>query len=466
MLKMKRFILLIFLFAFIFTVVSGWCAEPIHLVILHINDTHGNLLPYNLGDLKDIGGIARIATEIKEIKAENKNTLALHAGDELSRGDMVTSCFGGEANMLAMESTGYDAYTPGNGDFYYGINNLIKQTSLMKLPTLMANIVYKKDEKLIFQPYVIKEIDGLRVAILGLGYIHEEHPSSKLLRLLDPITIAQKYIPILRDKSDIIIALTHIGIGADVLLAEKVPEIDVIVGGHTHTLLEKPMMVPRKKGKGDVVIVQAGEYAQYLGRLDVDIQASESGKYKVVKADETLIPINNKIKEDEGVAQLLKRYSDKLLEVLFTSKVTVTKKEMGNLTAEAVRSQTKSDIAMLDIGSVQSGLKAGDVTLSDIYSIHPWRNRVLMFELTGEQIKRALSEKDAFVSGFSYSKSNGKVDNLKIGEALMEPTKTYKVAMDEYLWAYIPSLNDIPFTDTDERADTILLKYFKSHNSN
>jgi 2',3'-cyclic-nucleotide 2'-phosphodiesterase (5'-nucleotidase family) len=456
----KSFKLSIFFFVFIFAVLSGWCGEPIHLVILHVNDTHGKLLSYDTESSKDIGGIARIATEIKEIRAENKNTLVFHAGDDLSRGDMITSCFGGEANMLAMESAGYDAYTPGNGDFYFGVNNLIKQTSLVKFPTLMANIVYKKDDKLIFQPYVIKEIGGIRVAILGLGYIHEEHPSSKLLKLLDPITVAKKYVPILQEKSDIIIALTHIGIGADFLLAGKVPEIDVIVGGHTHTLLEKPMMIPRLKGKGSVVIVQAGELGQYLGRLDLDIKVNESGKYRVVKADETLIPINNKIKDDEDITQILKPYKDKLSEVLFTSKATITKKEMGNLTAEAVRTQTGSDIAMLDIGSIQSGLKEGDVTLEKIYEIHPWRNRVLMFELTGEQIQRALSEKDAIVSGFSYTKSNGKVDNLNIGKSHIEPTKTYKVAMDEFLWAYIPSLSNVSFSDTGERVDTILIKYF------
>jgi len=458
----KSFILSIFFFVFIFAVLSGWCAEPIHLVILHINDTHGKLLPYNTESSKDIGGIARIATKIKEIRTENKDTLVLHAGDDFSRGDMVTSCFGGEVNMLAMESAGYDAYTPGNGDFYFGINNLIKQTSLVKFPTLMANIVYKKDDKLIFQPYVIKEIGGIRVAILGLGYIHEEHPSSKLLKRLDPITVAKKYIPILQEKSDIIIALTHIGIGADLLLAGKVPEIDVIVGGHTHNLLEKPMMIPRLNGKGSVVIVQAGELGQYLGRLDLDVKADESGKYEVIKADETLIPINNKIKNDEDIAQILKPYTDKLSEVLFISKVAITKKEMENITAEAVISQTGSDIAMLDIESVQNGVKEGNVTLAKIYAIHPWRNRLLMFELTGEQIKRALSEKDAIVSGFSYTKSNGKIDSIKIGEANIEPTKTYKVAMDEFLWAYIPSLSNVSFSDTGERVDTILIKYFEN----
>lgn len=399
--KTKRFILSIFLLTFVFYTLSGWCGEPVHLVILHINDTHGKLLSYDSESSKDIGGIARIATEIKEIKAENKNTLVLHAGDDLSRGDLITTCFGGEANMLAMDSIGFDAYTPGNGDFYYGVNNLVKQTSLMKFPTLLANIVYK-DEKPIFPPYMIKEIAGIRIAILGLGYIHEEHPSSRMLKLNNPIMVAQKYIPILREKSDMIIALTHIGLGADKLLAEKVPDIDVIVGGHTHSLLEKPMMVTRSKGKGDVVIVQAGDYGQFLGKLDLYLRADDSGKYKVVKADETLIPINNKIKDDEEVTQILKPYTDKLSEVLFISKVAITKKETGNLIAEAVRSQTGSDIAMLDIESVQNGIKEGDVTLAKIYAIHPWRNRLLMFELTGEQIKRALSEKDAIVSGFNY----------------------------------------------------------------
>ena len=135
---------------------------------------------------------------------------------------------------------------------------------------------------------------------------------------------------------------------------------------------------------------------------------------------------------------------------------------MGNLIAEAVRSQTGSDIAMLDIESVQNGIKEGDVTLAKIYAIHPWRNRLLMFELTGEQIQRALSEKDAIVSGFSYTKSNGKVDSIKIGEASIEMTKIYKVVMDEFLWAYIPSLSNVSFSDTGERVDTILIKYFEN----
>jgi len=456
----KRLILPIF-FIFLFFVLSGWCAEPVHLVILHVNDTHGRLFPYDLEITKDIGGIARMATQIKEIRADNKNTLVLHAGDDFSRGDPVTSCFGGEANMMAMEAVGYDAFTPGNGDFYFGVNNLIKQTSLVKFPTLLANVVYK-DKKMIFQPYIIKEIDGIRIAILGLGYIDKKHPACQTLKLNDPIIVAQEYIPILRGKSDVIIALTHIGLGADKLLAEKVPDIDVIVGGHTHNLLVKPMMVPRSNGDGNVVVVQAGDYGQFLGRLDLYIQSDESGKCKVVKADETIIPIDNKIKEDEGIVQLLKRYSDMLSEVLFNSKIKVSNNEMGKLVAEVVRVQTDSDFALLDIGSIQIGIKAGDVTLADVYKIHPWRNRVLIFKLTGKQIKRVLSEKDVFVSGLSYTKSDGKVDNLKIGETLIKLTKTYKVAMGEYLWAYIPYLSDIPFTDTGETIDSILLKYFRN----
>ena len=168
--------------------------EPIHLVILHSNDTHGNLIAYDKEN--QIGGIAKTATLIKQIKDENKDsTLVLHAGDELSRGDDLTTCFGGEVNMLAMEMMGYDAFTPGNGDFYFGIQNLVKQTALVKFPILHANVVYKDTNKLIFQPYIIKEINGVKIGILGIGVIREEHPSSRNLKLLDPINVAKEIIP-------------------------------------------------------------------------------------------------------------------------------------------------------------------------------------------------------------------------------------------------------------------------------
>jgi 2',3'-cyclic-nucleotide 2'-phosphodiesterase (5'-nucleotidase family) len=359
----------------IIVVISGLSNEsidqPIHLVILHTNDTHGKLLPYNADDAKDVGGMARVATLIKEIKKDNPGiTLALHAGDEFSRGDEPTICFGGEANMLAMQDAGFDAFTPGNGDFQFSVDNLLKQTSLIKFPVLQANVVYKSGKR-IFPPYVIREISGIKIAILGLGVINEGYPSSRPLKLNDPIQIAKELLPEIMGKSDLIIALTHIGIGADVLLAEKVPTIDVIVGGHMHIKLDKPMLIPRKDGNGNVVIVQAGDYSRFLGQLDIYAQKNDSGRYEIIKSDEKFIPIDNKIKDDESVSAIIKSYSDRLSEVIYTSDIDLPYVKsgdcpVGNFVANIIRIKTHSDVALLDRESVQKGIKKGEVTLRDV----------------------------------------------------------------------------------------------------
>lgn len=441
--------------------------QPTHIVILHINDTHGNLIAYD--KTNQVGGIARMATIINQVRSENKdNTLVLHAGDEFSRGDEITVCFGGEPNMLAIEMMGYDAFTPGNGDFYYGVKNLIKQTSLIKVPILLSNIVYKDTNERIFQPYIIKEIKGIKIGIFGLGVIREDHPSSRNIKQLDPIVVAKEIIPELRKKSDIIIALTHIGIGADILLAQKLPEIDIIVGGHTHNKLDKPMTVPRKNGKGEVIIVQAGEYTQFLGRLDMYVQKNQSNHYEIVNSDGQLIPIDGKVQEDKAISEFLKQYTDKLSQKITTFKNDIPKTDksdspIGKFLAEAVKIETNSDISLLDLSSAQSGIKAGDLTLGQIYKIHPWRNQILIYQLKGEQIQKILYEKDAFVFGCDYEKSNGKINKLMINEKEADLNKIYKVAVDEYLSYSLKSLKNISYLETDKTIDDIFLEYLKNN---
>ena len=440
--------------------------KPIHIVILHSNDTHGNLIAYD--KTNQVGGIARTATLIKQIKNENKdNTLVLHAGDELSRGDEITVCFGGEANMLAIEMMGYDAFTPGNGDFYYGVKNLIKQTSLVKFPILLSNIVYKDTDQRIFQPYIVKEIKGIKFGILGLGIIREDHPSSHNIKQLDPIVVAKKIVPELQKKSDIIIALTHIGIGADILLAQKVPEIDIIVGGHTHNKLDKPMTVPRKNGKGEVIIVQAGEYTQFLGRLDIYVQKNNSNHYEIVQSEGQLISIDGKVQEDKAISEFLEQYSEKLSQTIKTFKEDIPKTDthdspIGKFLAEAVKVETNSDISLLDLGSAQNGIKAGNLTLGDVYKIHPWRNQILIYQLTGEQIQKILTEKGLLVFGCEYEKSNEVINKLMINGKAIDLGKTYKVAIDEYLSYSLKSIKDVPYLETGETIDDIFLKYLKN----
>jgi len=458
-------------FAVFIQVISAWGveakSESIHLVILHVNDTHGRLLPFDTKEAKNIAGIARMATAIKNIREANKGrTLVLHAGDVFSRGDTLTVYYGGEVNMMAMQAIGYDAYIPGNGEFYFGVENLRQQTALVRFPVLLANVVYKKDGRRIFQPYVIKEIAGIKIAILGLGFIRENHPSAWSLELQNPVVVAKKFLPLLRDKADLVIALTHIGLTEDKRLATEVPQIDIIVGAHSHSRLDIPLRIPKPNGKGDVIIAQAGDYGRLLGRLNVHLQSDGLGKYRITGVEGKLLPIDSNIKESAGIAKLLKRYSEPLSEVVFTSEVALANPSkgsspMGRLVVEALRVETGADVALLDRGAVQSEITQGDVTVADICSIHPWRNRVLKFTLTGAQLQQVLAEQDVLTSGCRYLNVDGKITGLNIGSSTVELSKSYKIVAGEYLLGLAPSLRKISFIETGERVDSILLKYLK-----
>ena len=440
--------------------------ERIHLVILHVNDTHGRLMPYDTGEAKSIGGIARMATRIKEIREANEGrTLVLHAGDVFSRGDSLTFHYGGKVNLLAMEAMGYDAFTPGNGDFYFGVENLTQQASLVGFPKLLANVFYKGSGERVFQPYVGEELAGMKIAILALGIIRRNHPSARPLELRDHVETAKEFLPTLRDKADLVIALSHTGIHQDTRLAIQAPEIDIIVGGHTHSQLDTPLRIPRGD-KGEIIIVQAGEYCKFLGRLDVYLQADESGEYHLASAEGKLLPIDRSIEEDEEITELLARYSEPLSEVICTSKAAIPnpgkgESPLGKMVAEAIRVNTGADVTLLDRGAVKREIKPGDITVASIHRIHPWRNKVIEFALTGDQLRQILAGQDIFTSGLSYSKVDGKIEDLRVDQLPAEPGKTYKVAAGEFLLSVVPSLQKIPFRETGERVDTVLSRHLR-----
>jgi len=467
----KQLIICCICFALFIHAISVWSveskSESVDVVILHVNDTHGRLMPFDTKEAKNIGGIARLSTLIKEIRQANKDrTLVLHAGDVFSNGDALTVYYGGEVNMLAMQAIGYDAFIPGNGEFYFGVNNLRQQTALVRFPVLFANVLYKKDGRRIFQPYVIKEIAGVKIAILGLGFIRENHPSAWPLELQDPVVVARKFFPLLRDEVDLVIALTHIGLTEDKRLATEVPQIDIIVGGHSHNQLGMPLRIPRPGGKGDVIIAQAGAGGIFLGRLNVHLRTDKLGKYRVVDVEGKLLPIDSSIKESAGIVKLLKRYSEPLSEVICTSKVALANPStgnspMGNFVVKALRAATGADVALLDRGAALSEITPGDVTIVDICRIHPWRNRVLKFTLTGAQLQQVLAEQDVLTSGCSYLNVDGKITGLKIGSSTAELSKPYKIVAGEYLLGFAPSLRKVSFTETGERVDSVLVKYLK-----
>ena len=278
------------------------------LTVLHVNDVHGQTEPH-LDHGKIIGGYSRLSTLLAAARASRDANLVLllHAGDEFSKSDRLTRATLGAANVQIWNYLRFDAWTPGNGDYYDGTGNLRKRIAEANFPTLTANVTVKDDGNCLAQPYVIRQMGPVKVAIFGLCTVYKENQELSGLVAADPIETAGKRVPELRKKADVVIALTHIGYLEDVKLAQSVAGIDLIVGGHSHTVLNEGQSVPGPDDKR-VLIVQAGWQLEYLGSVELKMQ-SAGGRWSVASAQAKLTPIDAGVQEDPGVKAMIARLS-------------------------------------------------------------------------------------------------------------------------------------------------------------
>jgi 2',3'-cyclic-nucleotide 2'-phosphodiesterase (5'-nucleotidase family) len=446
---------------------SAAAPDHVDLIILHVNDQHGHINPFPDEFGRGTGGIARLATVVKGIRAANPGrVLLLNAGDVFSRGDPVTTYYAGEVDLRLMDKIGFDALTPGNGDFYFGMENLRKLKSMVKFPFTYANVMIRKTGEKPFVPFVVDSVAGIRVGIVGLGTISEDSPSAGEMRRDDPATVADTLVPDVRRESDLVVALTHIGEEADLRLAAEVPGIDVIVGGHSHTFLDKPVTVTRRAGDGEVIIVQAGENLECVGRLELGLEKKD-GTWTVVSHTDTLVPLNYRVGEDPGIRSTLDKYNIDLKRQICMStrrfaNPDTGRSPMGDLVAEAMRKQSRADIALLDRGAVLDTLGTGPVTLADVCRIHPWRNKVLLMDLRGSEIRDVLRRSGVLTAGCTFTRSQGAIDSLMVGVGPVDPMRTYQAAVGEFLAWNTPALRAKWAKDSGLRVDSALEAYLKS----
>ena len=435
-------------------------AESVRLVILHVNDTHGRLRPFKTKTGESVGGITRLATLAEQVRQQNPGrTLLLHAGDVFSRGGPLTVYYGGEANMKAMERAGYDAFTPGNGEFYFATVNLLKHAAAVRFPTLLANVTQRGTGEPLFRSHVVMEKAGVRVGILGLGFVRTGHHAGTNLVLEDPVTAAKREVPALRQRVDLLVALTHIGHGTDRRLAAGVPELDIVIGGHSHTALRTPVRIPRANGTGEVVVVQAGGEGRFAGRLDVRME-KQDGRFLVGDVQGVLVPINADIPENESVRGVLDAYDEPLSSPVCDVDRTRTKDETRALLTEAMRAELRADVACLGQGGVKTGLTKGERTLADVCLIHPWRNRVLRVDVSAAELTVLASIEGLTVNGCRTEQAAGGPEWHVRGKRL-EAGQTCSLVAGEYIVHNTPQLRSWAFRDAGVRLDTLLLQYLR-----
>ena len=252
------------------------------ITILHTNDTHSHIDPFPDDHPKNpnMGGAARRAAIIESIRKEEKNVLLLDAGD-IFQGTPYFNYYGGELEFKLMSMMQYDLATMGNHDFDNGIDGFYAQLPHAKFDFLSANYDFKNTVlNDIVKPYKIIFKDGIKIGIFGLGVQLDGLVDKKLYKETvynNPIEVAQDMTRILKEerKCDLVICLSHLGFKykdepekpSDIVLAQKTKNIDLIIGGHTHTFLDKPVIEKNSEGK-EVLINQVGCFGVNLGRID------------------------------------------------------------------------------------------------------------------------------------------------------------------------------------------------------
>jgi 2',3'-cyclic-nucleotide 2'-phosphodiesterase (5'-nucleotidase family) len=445
--KYFRNLLLILLF---FAVLPCAYGNPTEIRILHVNDSHGFAEPYQpLGSREPLGGIAYLALKANQLRRE-KPTLLLAAGDMI-QGNNWANLSRGKSVVEIMNRMRFDVMVVGNHEFDFGQEALVKRISEASFPVLGANVKGVGG----LEGYVIKELEGIKIAIIGV--VTEDVPVSTSpknvsgLQFVPVHETVQKYVTELKGKVDLILVLSHIGYYWDRRLAETVRGIDVIVGGHSHTKLDKPVQI------GDTLIVQAWEHAKVLGVLDLTVQDK-----RVREWDGHLEEISPRLgAEDPEVKAFVEEHSREV-ERLMGARIgetevdldgeNVRKREtnLGDLVADIIREASGADLAIINGGGIRTSIKKGEIRIMDIYSVLPFDNYVVAIKLTGRQIREALEHgvsgveenegRFPQVSGitFTYSPSapkGSRVKEIRVQGRPVDPDGQYRVATNDFMAA-------------------------------
>lgn len=264
------------------------------LTILHTNDVHSHIDPFPATDPRNpnMGGVARRAALIENIRKENSNVLLLDAGD-IFQGTPYFNYYGGELEFKLMSMMKYDASTIGNHDFDNGIDGLFAQLPHASFDFISSNYDFKNTVMNgLVHPYKIFIKEGIKVGVFGLGIELDglvDKKGYKETIYNDPVEVAQDMTRLLKKEQqcDLIICLSHLGYKykdepekiSDIKLATLTKDIDLIIGGHTHTFLDKPTVVKNLVGN-QVLVNQVGCYGINLGKIDFYFDANKSKKHE------------------------------------------------------------------------------------------------------------------------------------------------------------------------------------------
>ena len=361
------------------------------LTILHSNDLHAHLLPDEQGN----GGFARLATAVRREKMNCEACLYLNAGD-IVQGTPVSTLFHGVPVYEIANLLGFDASTLGNHEFDYGWRRAQEFVKIAHFPVLSANVVDANGKSFTGRPYLIKTVGGIRVGIIGellsdvVGTVVTAADVGpwKVLPVLDSV---RKYAKELRDRTDLIVVLGHIHDKEEVEeILKQIPEVSVVVAGHTHVAYRKTMDVD-----GRVAVLVNG-YADELGRLD--LQVDVAGK-KLKSAEWKKIPIEASLEPAPDVERLVKTWEAKVTGLVdvpigeSAKALARTNPALRKMIEEAMAEEAGADIGWINPGNIRDNLPAGTLMARSIWNILPFDNYIVVGKFRGSQLPKTITDR-------------------------------------------------------------------------
>ncbi|RVH96403.1 LysM peptidoglycan-binding domain-containing protein [Sinorhizobium medicae] len=507
----------------LFALSSGAAFADYELNILHINDLHSRIESINKfdstcsveeeGKNECFGGVARLKTLIDQKRQERtgKNLLLLNAGDNF-QGSLFFTTYKGAAEAEFLNLMKFDAMTVGNHEFDESEDGLASFLDKVTFPVVTANVLPSHKSKIgdRIKPSIVLDVGGQKVGIVGAVANDTPElasPGPDILIGEDVATITSAVEELKKQGINKIVALTHVGYPRDLAAIAKIPDVDVVVGGHSHSLLSNtdekaegpyPTMVDNPGGY-KVPVVQAGSYSKYLG--DLMVTFDDNGVVKAAKGDPILV--DSSVKPDETVVARVKELA-KPIEELRTKVIGKTEApidgsrescrakecEMGSLVADAMLDRVKGQgvtVAITNGGGLRASIDGGDVTMGEVITVLPFQNTLSTFQLKGADIRAALENglsqveegggRFPQVAGlrFSFDRSKPAGSRLVSVEvedggafAALDPEKTYSLVSNNFMrgggdgYAVFKDKGENAY-DYGPGLETVLADYLAAH---
>ena len=466
------------------------------LTLLHSNDLHGDFFPKEKNGVME-GGLARLSGYVEKIRKEEENVIYAIAGD-MFRGSIIDSEFQGLSTIDLMNNLRPDVVTVGNHEVDYGFAHLLFLEKCAKFPIVNANLFITINNSRVFAPYVNINVNGIRVMFIGI--LTEEVLAStkneKIIGTFIDLEDAAKEVGIICDnyrttRTDYTVLLTHIGYENDVKLAEMLnPDwgVNLIVGGHSHTFMEKPTVV------NGIPIVQAGTGTGVVGkaniRLDVEKKSVESFDWECVPINPETAPEDTIMSElidsyrtqtDTKYKRVVTRWARKL-----THPAREQETEMGNLYADALAFEASYDVFFMGSGSIRKKELGPVIEYQDVLENTPFDGPLHMIEVTGAQLRRMvmhLMRDDAWVGEtefyqvssalrWTYRKSDRQLLSLEFkGEPVTDDLRI-KIGLQDYHFKNFSDFFGVPIDEVRANMkpkvvatseQNIILEYFSTN---